>query len=185
LAGVMIGLASGTNYYAAFLIPLWCSYYWMRGVKRFTTGVLLMVGALVVSMAVTATSMNDFLDHLVQMFGLRLPVSEDLQGIWQYWPRVYRFPVLAVFVGLSISFVVWPVQKNLGTLISCTAALMLGAQFWHAYGGGVYIAWYLPLLLLTIFRPNLQESVASVKLGEGWWIARRRNRRSDSTTKAL
>ena len=38
--------------------------------------------------------------------------------------------------------------------------MMVGAQFWHAYGGGLYIAWFLPLLLLTIFRPNLEDRVA-------------------------
>jgi hypothetical protein len=37
---------------------------------------------------------------------------------------------------------------------------MVAAQFWHAYGGGLYIAWFLPLLLLTIFRPNLEDRVA-------------------------
>lgn len=173
-SGLLIGLVACTNYYPLFLIPLWCSYYWLRGVKRFTTGVLLAIGAVVISMAVTSTSMDGFLQHLVKMFGLQLPVTENLQGIWQYWPRVYRYPVLAAFVGLSISFAVWPTEKNLGTLISGSAALMLGAQFWHAYGGGIYIAWYLPLLLLTIFRPNLQDSTALRKVGEGWWNVRRR-----------
>ena len=38
---------------------------------------------------------------------------------------------------------------------------MVAAQFWHGYGGGLYIAWFLPLLLLTIFRPNLQDRVAT------------------------
>ena len=37
--GMLIGLASGTIYYPIFLLPLWCSYYWERGVKRFLTGV--------------------------------------------------------------------------------------------------------------------------------------------------
>ena len=37
---------------------------------------------------------------------------------------------------------------------------MVGAQFWHAHDGGIYVAWYLPLLLLTIYRPNLEDRVA-------------------------
>ena len=37
---------------------------------------------------------------------------------------------------------------------------MLGTQFWHPYRGGLYMAWYLPLLLLTVFRPNLEDRVA-------------------------
>jgi hypothetical protein len=38
---------------------------------------------------------------------------------------------------------------------------MLGTQFWHAYGGGLALAWYLPLLILTVFRPNLEDRVAT------------------------
>ena len=41
----------------------------------------------------------------------------------------------------------WPAQKNLGTLIAYSAAMMLGTQFWHAHSGGLALAWYLPLLL--------------------------------------
>jgi hypothetical protein len=37
---------------------------------------------------------------------------------------------------------------------------MAAAQFWHGYGGGLYMAWYLPLVLLTIFRPNLEDRTA-------------------------
>ena len=54
----------------------------------------------------------------------------------------------------------WPVQKNLATLISCTALVMVAAQFWMGWGGGLAIAWYLPLTLLTIFRPNLEDRIA-------------------------
>ncbi|QEG33271.1 hypothetical protein [Bythopirellula goksoeyrii] len=174
LAGMLIGLASGTIYYPAFLIPLWCSFYWDRGIKRFATGVVLMIGILVLTLAFTATDTQRFLDHLLQMFGLRLPTTANLQGIWQFWNPVFRYPVLAAFVALSFSFTIWPFQKNLATLISCSAAIMVAAQFWHAYDGGVFIAWFLPLLLLTIFRPNLEDRTALIKVSEGWWQARQR-----------
>jgi len=82
------------------------------------------------------------------------------------WNPIWRFPVIVGFGILSALFAVWPSPKNLGTLISCTAALMVAAQFWHGYGGGLYIAWFMPLLLLTIFRPNLQDRVA-LKVVEG------------------
>ena len=176
LAGMMIGLASGTIYYPAFLLPLWCSFYWQRGVKRFLTGVVLMIVVLVLTMAFTATSWEEFLAHLQQMFGIRLPPTSDLGGIWHTWSPFYRYSILVAFVALSISFFVWPTQKNLASLISCTAAIMLSVQFWHAYEGGIYIAWYLPLLLLTIFRPNLEDRQALTKLSEGWWKVRQRKK---------
>jgi hypothetical protein len=39
------------------------------------------------------------------------------------------------------------------------------------------MAWYLPLVLLTIFRPNLEDRVALSVLGEGWFPKRRTNLR--------
>ncbi|NOY40916.1 MAG: hypothetical protein GXP26_03635 [Planctomycetes bacterium] len=174
LAGIMIGLASGTVYYPMFLLPLWCSFYWHRGLKRFISGVLLMILVLIITMAFTATNTEQFLDRLFQMFGLRLPTTTLLGGIWKTWSPYYRFPIMAAFVGLSVSFAIWPAEKNLGTLLSGTAAIMLATQFWHAYDGGVYIAWYLPLLLLVIHRPNLEDRIALTKLTEGWWIERRK-----------
>lgn len=174
LSGMMVGLASGTIYYPAFLLPLWCSFYWQRGVKRFISGVLLMLVILVLTLAFTATSFDLFVERVLQMLGLRLPTTSHFEGIWKTWSHYYRFPILALFVALSFSFAIWPTRKNLATLISGSAAIMLGVQFWHAYNGGVFIAWYLPLLLLTIFRPNLEDCTALLKVREGWWSARRR-----------
>jgi hypothetical protein len=53
--------------------------------------------------------------------------------------------------------------------------MMVAVQFWHGFGdgGGRYMAWYLPLLLMTVFRPNLEDRVALTVLGEGWFIKRR------------
>ena len=169
LAGLIIGLATGTVYYPAFLIPLWCSFYWTRGLKRFVGGVVLMLGVLVLTLAFTATDTERFIETLLQMFGLRLPMNANLQGIWQFWNPVFRYPIIAAFGALSFGFTLWPFQKNLATLISCTAAVMVGVQFWHAYDGGIFIAWFLPLLLLLIFRPNLEDRVAEAVVGEGWW----------------
>jgi hypothetical protein len=179
-AGMFIGLASGTIYYPIFLLPLWCSFYWDRGLKRFLVGVFLTIGVLVLSLALTADGLDGFVRHLSQMFGVRLPRVENLQGIWRgapgFWNSWYRLPILATFVLLAISFAAWPVRKHLGTLICCTAALMVGAQFWHAHEGGIYVAWYLPLFLMVIFRPNLEDRVALAVVPENWWQARKRNR---------
>jgi hypothetical protein len=157
----MLGLAFGTIYYPIFLLPLWISFYWQKGVVRFLLGFAATVAVLVVTLAFTTSDMTMFLACLKQMFGVQFPIAEDLRGAWQFWNTVYRYPIIAAFIGLSISFVIWPPQKNLATLISCSAALMLGTQFWHAHSGGLALAWYLPLLLLTIFRPNLEDRVAT------------------------
>ncbi len=47
-----------------------------------------------------------------------------------------------------------------------TAAVLLAAQFWHGNGGGLFMAWFLPFTLLTIFRPNLDNRVATMVVRE-------------------
>lgn len=161
LAGAMIGLAFGTIYYPAFLLPLWISFYWERGITKFLIGMLAMVGLLVAALALTSSDMPMFVAGLKQMFGWRFPMGHNLSGVWgQFWWPQYRYPIIAAHVGLSLSFALWPAHKNLGILISYSAAMMLCTQFWHAHSGGLALAWYLPLLLLTIFRPNLEDRVA-------------------------
>jgi hypothetical protein len=96
-----------------------------------------------------------------------------LERLWNV-ERVWRIPALTAFFILAASFALWPAQKNLGTLLSCSAAVMLGTHFWLAHGGGPYMGWYLPLVLLTVFRPNLEDRVALAVLGEGNWFQRRK-----------
>ncbi len=161
LAGSMIGIAFGTIYYPIFLLPLWISFYWQRGLTRFLIGLLAMVGVMMIADAFASETTQQFVAHLQQIFNLGLPATTELSGAWgQFWRPVYRFPILIAHVCLSLSMALWPAQKNLGTLIAYSAAMMLGTQFWHAHSGGLALAWYLPLLLLTTFRPNLEDRVA-------------------------
>jgi hypothetical protein len=163
IAGFFLGGAAGLVYYPLFLLPLWISFYWQRGVGRFSggaaTALVLMMGLLVINN--NNANGEPLSRHFMQMFGLVMPAMKELRGIWGLgWEPMYRLPILMAFLILSGFLAVWPAQKNLGTLIGCSAAMMVATQFWHAYGGGLYIAWFLPLLLLTIFRPNLEDRVA-------------------------
>ena len=178
MAGLLIGLAMSTFYYPFFLLPLWISFYWQRGVMRFLTGLLVSVGAMVASLIFVSNSAADFWTLVQAMFGLWMPKVNGLEGIWadNYgWDPVYRLPVIAACVALGGGLAIWPAQKNLGTLLSCSAAVMIAVQFWHGHGdgGGMYLAWFLPLALLTVFRPNLEDRVALTVLGEDWFTRRR------------
>ena len=165
VAGICLGLAAGLVYYPAFLLPLWLGFYRSRGIGRFTIGVVAVV--LVLTVLLSLGGSEKFFERLIQMYGLWLPRQENLEGVWSHWQTIWRFPVLVGFALLSGLYAVWPSQKNLGTLISCSAALMVAAQFWHGFGGGLFIGWFLPLLLLTIFRPNLEDRVATKVVGDG------------------
>jgi hypothetical protein len=92
---------------------------------------------------------------------------EGLAGIWDLgWNGWYRMPLLVAHVALSLSFIFWPSEKNLGTLIAYTAAIMVAVQFWMGFDGGLCMAWYLPITLLVFFRPNLSGRVALAELKE-------------------
>ena len=173
-AGIFIGLATGMVYYPLFLLPLWISFYWRRGVWQFVIGLVATLALMAMILAFVSNDLRAFGENIQQMFGLWRPAMEGLQGVWGLgWSPFYRLPVLALFFVLSGTLAMWPAQKNLGTLLCCSAAVMVAIQFWHGFGGGLYMAWYLPLTLLTIFRPNLEDRVALSVLGEGWFPNRR------------
>ena len=166
LAGVLVGLAIGVIYYPMFLLPLWCSFYWERGIRRFALGVAAALLLLVLALFFTSPSGAVFVGQLRQMFGWIFPNEVSLEGFWKLpgHDPVYRLPVLALFVAMMATFAIWPAPKNLGTLMNCSAAVLLGSQFWKAHDGGLFMAWYLPVLLLVVFRPNLENRVAMLML---------------------
>lgn len=175
LAGMLIGLASGVIYYPIFLLPLWCGFYWQKGLYRFVAGVVVTWGVLIGVSAVLLNDTTVFWTSLKNMFGWsNLAGMPTEEGFWAFSGATapYRIPVMVAFLAMCIGFAIWPTRKNLGTLISCSAAVMLGTQFWHLDRGGIYLAWFLPPLILTIFRPNLEDRVAVSTLGEAWLAKR-------------
>ncbi|MBX7164864.1 MAG: hypothetical protein K1X74_00825 [Pirellulales bacterium] len=168
IAGLLMGLAAGAIYYPIFLLPLWISFYWQRGLTRFTLGFAVTLSLLIASLALTSIDFAAFLAQARQMLGWTSLLPEAADGFWSGGRTDLRLPVFAAFLAIAGSLAMWPTQKNLGTLLSCSAAIMLGTQFWQAHHGGLFIAWYLPLLLLAVFRPNLEDRVALSVLSDGW-----------------
>ena len=101
---------------------------------------------------------------LESMFGNHSLLLRRSDDVWEYLPRFYRIPIISIFGVFCFGYALFVPHKNLATLVSCSAALMLGVQFWMGRQGGLYMAWYLPLAILTAFRPNLSDrtAVASV-----------------------
>jgi hypothetical protein len=157
-SGWLLGLAAGTALFPALLLPLWLGFYAGRGAGRFG---LAFVSAVAVSVGITALVL--WLDGRAG-FGLlgalslpdwepwKVPLTES---IWTATHWAYRLPIFVAYVAFLVAVVVWPSPKNLSHLIALSAAVLIGVQFWHADRGGVYVLWYLPLLLLLVFRPNL------------------------------
>lgn len=164
-SGAFIGLATGVAYYPLFLLPLWISFYWEKGTRRFIAGVLIAIVFCVATLSLTSRDLEHFGHQLRATFGFWFPRMSGLEGIWGLgWDSWYRLPILVAFVALCISFVFWPTRKNTGTLIAYTCAIMVAVQFWHGFQGGLVMAWYLPAALITIFRPNTDGRDAKFEL---------------------
>jgi hypothetical protein len=158
VSGGLIGLAAGSSFFPVLLFPLWAGFYSRRGTGRFAVSFL---GAAAVSVGVVALvlwvdgraakSIADALT-LSDWQPWKVPQTESL---WTGTHWAYRLPVFVLYVAFLVGVTVWPNPKNLSHLVALSAAVLLGVQFWYADRGGVYVLWYLPLLMVMVFRPNL------------------------------
>ena len=160
LGTALMGLPWGVIYFPLFLLPLWCAFYWRCGMVRFLLGFVVTFLFFLASLAFSSEGFGAFLGSVQSTFSFPSLSLEDLGGFWQFHLPMYRIPVMVAFLALCLSMAPWPAQKSLGTLLSCSAAILIGTQFWCAHEGGLFIGWYAPLLLLTIFRPNLEDRIA-------------------------
>ena len=54
ISGIFVGLAIGLTYYPLFLLPLWLSFYWQRGLLRFIGGLIPPLAVLIAILAIRA-----------------------------------------------------------------------------------------------------------------------------------
>ncbi len=78
----------------------------------------------------------------------------------------YRIPVIVTFFLLLGAMTIWPRRKNVEHLTAFSAAIIVATQFWYPVQGGVYLLWYLPLLLVVVFRPRLAHLVPQDQSGQ-------------------
>lgn len=160
-SGLLIGTAAALVFYPIFLVPLWCSFYWRRGWIRFLVGLFFAFLVFSILLIFSPVSFGSYASQLIHMMGKSsLWIFTQPDGFWNSGDIMYRVPILAGFMVLCFGMILWPAHKHLATLLSCSALLMLGVQFWQLHEGGLFMAWYMPLLILTIFRPNLEDRVA-------------------------
>ena len=161
-AGLGIGTAAALVWYPLWLIPLWCSFYRHKGWIRFLCGAGAALFVFVLLLCISLPEWGTFGKQLAHMAGKTAFIifSQQPDGFWTYDDMFYRMPILAIFAVVCFGLLLVPSHKHLATLIGGSALLMLGVQFFQLYQGGLYLSWYLPLLILTIFRPNLEDRTA-------------------------
>jgi hypothetical protein len=161
IAGLLLGLAAGSVYFPALLFPVWFSFYWGRGAWRFAA-------AFVISAFIIFVITGLTLD-LTEWQAWKAPTGES---IWKGIHWAYRIPVFIAFLAFVIATFFWPSPKNLAHVLALSAAVLIGIQFWYAEQGGVYVLWYLPLMLLLVFRPNLSDRQPLAIPAESDWLLR-------------
>lgn len=175
LSGWLLGLAAGSALVPLLLFPLWFGFYSRRGAWRFGASFL---AAAAVSIGLTALILlwdGRFGNHLAEVLNLadwQPWRRSEAESLWKGVLGAYRLPVFVVYVGFIAAVTVWPSPKNLSHLIALSAAVLMGVQFWHADRGGVYVLWYLPLVLLMVLRPNLSTHEPPVPAPGGGFVVR-------------
>lgn len=176
LAGCILGVASAATYFPVLVLPLWLSFYRHNGAGRFLGAFVLGLALGLVNIGLTLSYCGE-LDQSIHWAlesaawqPWKVPTTEI--GFWTGVPWAYRIPVFLLFVSFVIGTMFWPAPKNLAHLIAMSAAVFIGLQFWCADHGGTYVLWYLPLLLLLVFRPNLQDRVAQPIPADTDWLTR-------------
>jgi hypothetical protein len=93
-----------------------------------------------------------------------------MDGTGVHW--AYRIPIFIAYLAFVFTTAFWPMPKNLAHVLALSAAVLIGIQFWYADQGGVYVLWYLPMLVLLMFRPNLADRRPLVINRETDWLWR-------------
>jgi hypothetical protein len=171
VSGVLLGLACGVMFFPVFLLPVWAAFYGRRGALKFGSALMLVAGVVLSIAALTAPGPDSFVRrtigtiHLEEMLSYEAPTGA--LGFWTAELKYYRLPVIVSFFVLLGALTFWPRRKHLEHLTASSAAIIVATQFWYPVQGGVYLLWYLPLLLVVVFRPRLVHLQPQTGLEEG------------------
>ncbi len=160
VSGVLLGLASGTLFFAAFLLPLWAVFYGRKGGVRFVLSVLGITVVLVTTLLLISGDANSFSNKLVTTANwtvYRLLDDSSTSNDASLSQLFIRIPMAAVFFVMLTAMTVLPRPRNLENLLANSTSLVVAAQMWYPDDIGTYVLWYLPLFLIVIFRPRLDR----------------------------
>ncbi len=173
LAGSLIGLAAIPAFFVIVIVPAWCSFYFRRGTCRFLLSFVLSA-SLGLAVLGGVYWLNGELPSSLQSPWTNFDwppwkrADRSTPGFWQDMPVAYQVPVFIASMSLVVVSGLWPFPKNLAHVLALSAASLISIQFWYANRGGIYMLWYLPLLLLLMFRPNLTGCQPPLPPADDW-----------------
>lgn len=161
VAGGLMGLACGTVFFPAFLLPLWMVFYGRNGSIRFAVALAGVAAVLISTFAFTSSDPQSFVQQWIGSIDWSVLQFRRVPGVgfWAGVDTVYRIPVMAAFLVMVICLSVFPLKKNIEHLMAHSTAIIVATQLWYPQHGGVYVLWYLPLLITVAFRPRLAHLV--------------------------
>jgi hypothetical protein len=161
LSGALLGLACGMMFFPIFLLPLWGAFYEKRGGLRFGTAVALTTAVILSCLMLLSHDSQTVAQAMLGYVPLgELLNSASKSGWWRSREAAYVVPVFVTYLVMLVALTIWPRRKSLAHVIPASAAMIIGTQFWCLNEGGVYVLWYLPLLLLVVFRPLMTNHFA-------------------------
>ena len=162
VAGVLLGLASGTLFFAVFLLPVWAVFYGRRGSVKFAVSVMGVAALLTTTLLLISGDASSFTNKLVTTTNWTVyRLLDDTSTAYDdaLSQLFIRIPMAAIFFVMLTAMTVLPRPRNLENLLSNSTSLVVAAQLWYPDDIGRYVLWYLPLLLLIIFRPRLDRLI--------------------------
>ncbi len=159
ISGILLGFASGTLFFAVFLIPLWTVFYGRRGGLRFLVSVMGVAVVLITALLMISGDASSLFNKLsstanwtvYRLLDDSMPVDSSVGQLF------VRIPMAAIFFVMLTAMTVLPRPRNLENLLANSTCLVVAAQLWYPDDIGSYVLWYLPLFLLVIFRPRLDR----------------------------
>lgn len=162
VAGFLLGAACGTLFFAVFLLPVWAVFYPRKARMRFCISLAAVAAVLMLVVALTSENTDSFFNKLVmtanwsvyRLFDAASPLPKQPIGT-----IFLRITLAALFFVMLVAMTAIPRKRNLENLLANSTALIVMAQLWYPDDVGTFVLWYLPLLLLVVFRPRLDRFV--------------------------
>jgi len=188
ISGLWFAASAGALFYPVFIFPAWLAWRLWRKDRplRFLAGAA--AGGIAIAALVIAFMPGHGPVDAIQTFLRAIIEHQEGSGPHQYgisnfgfWgthdglaalfhtPLVGSSPftslIFLIFLGLA-ALACWVVRNGkLGALAAASAGVAAAVQLWKTHGGGTYIEWYLPFLIVALVVGSREAGAGSRKQG--------------------
>lgn len=173
LSGLWFAASAGALFYPVFIFPAWLAWRVWRKDRPllFLAGTVaggIAIAALVVAFMPGHTpvdAIQTFLRAVIEHQEGSGPNQYGIStfGFWGTHPRLasvfhtplvgtgpFTSPIFLIFIGLCLLACRLVKTGTVGALAAASAGVAAAVQLWKTHGGGTYIEWYLPFLIIAL-----------------------------------